>query len=318
MSKKKPNLTAYLSAPLSIATGFVLAILLFQFILKDTGPVPIFILFALIQVTCMTLFGLLPNKSKNKARMAAMLIIGLFLFVLAGLLGHNSFQIENFWFYLFAGTMAGVIVHLMMAKIVGPIFLGRSWCSWGCWSSMVFDLLPFKTDIKWHSTPARLFRNLHFFLSFCLVAVLVIGFHYTVIQTDPKLLAEGMGTQAEFMWLLIGNLLYWSTGILLAVALKDNRAFCKYLCPLTVFLRLTSRITLLRIQGNGTCTHCKTCVKHCPMGIDIPAYLQENTRVKSTECIMCMKCVAHCPEAILRTSLGFDVAVKDHLTVEDQ
>lgn len=36
------------------------------------------------------------------------------------------------------------------------------------------------------------------------------------------------------------------------------------------------------------------------MGIDIPAYIQAKTRVKSTECIRCMKCVANCPEVALK------------------
>ena len=36
------------------------------------------------------------------------------------------------------------------------------------------------------------------------------------------------------------NLLYYIVGISLAYALKDNRAFCKYICPVTVFLKPAS------------------------------------------------------------------------------
>jgi polyferredoxin len=201
-----------------------------------------------------------------------------------------------------------------MAKIIGPIFFSRNWCSWGCWSSMVFDLLPYKNNIKWQSKKAGLIRYIHFFLSFCLVAVLVFGFNYTIIQTNPQDLANGMGTKAEFIWLLAGNLLYYLSGIILAITFKDNRAFCKYLCPLTVFLKLTNKITFLRIKGDSAlCNNCKTCSQSCPMGIDIPAYIQAKTRVLSTECIMCMKCVANCPKAVLKTSLGLDYSKKEFL-----
>ena len=34
-----------------------------------------------------------------------------------------------------------------------------------------------------------------------------------------------------FWSFLIGNAVYYAVGILLAFGLKDNRAFCKYICP---------------------------------------------------------------------------------------
>ena len=34
-----------------------------------------------------------------------------------------------------------------------------------------------------------------------------------------------------FRMFLAGNALYYIAGIALAFAFKDNRAFCKYLCP---------------------------------------------------------------------------------------
>ena len=40
-----------------------------------------------------------------------------------------------------------------------------------------------------------------------------------------------------FWAFLMGNALYYIIGIILAFKLKDNRAFCKYICPITVFLK---------------------------------------------------------------------------------
>lgn len=46
--------------------------------------------------------------------------------------------------------------------------------------------------------------------------------------------------QIMFLSFMIGNALYYALGIALAFALRDNRAFCKYICPVTVFLKPAS------------------------------------------------------------------------------
>ena len=313
-TNKKAKLSAYLSAPLSIVIGFILAILFFTFILKETSPVPIFIIFAIIEAGSMALYGILPDKGKNIARMTSMFLIGSMLLLAAGILSSSNYQLEGFFFYLLSGTMSGVLIHFAMAKIIGPIFFSRNWCSWGCWSSMVFDLLPFKKNVKWNSPRSGKLRYLHFFISLTLVAVLFYVFKYAFVQTDPAALKNSMGTRTELIWFLLGNLFYYVAGITLAFKYKDNRAFCKYLCPLTVTLKFTDKFTLLRIKGDqNSCNNCGTCSANCPMGIDIPAYVKAGTRVKSTECIMCMRCVANCPEAALRTSIGLDFAGQEFL-----
>lgn len=312
--KKQPSFSAYITTPLSVAAGFILAILFFIFVLQEIAPAIIMAIFLVIQCGAMIAFGLLPPRHKRKARMTAMWLMGLFLFVMAGLLSRNSFQLENVWFFVLAGAMGGVIVHYSIAKIIGPILLGRTWCGWGCWTTMILDLLPYKSDIRWASLKTPRLRLLHFILSFALVVVVVCVLGIAVIDVSPKAQAEGLGTQAEFWWLLIGNLLYYLSGIILAFWLKDNRAFCKYLCPVTVFLRFTNRFSVLRIRGNAaSCTNCGTCSLGCPMGIDVNAYIKTGKRVKSTECIMCMKCITACPESNLRSSIGLDIATKDWL-----
>jgi ferredoxin-type protein NapH len=313
-NKKQPKLTAYLSGPVSIVTGFILAALFFMYILKDPSPVPIFIIFATIEAGGMLLYGVLPHRFKNIVRMVSMFIIGSFLFFLAGVLSSSNYQLEGFLFYLFSGTVSGAIVHYMMAKIIGPIFFSRNWCSWGCWTSFVFDLLPYKNNIKWNSSKSGKLRYVHFLVSVLVVASLFFGIKYGFVQTNPEALKNGMGTAIELTWFILGNLFYYLVGIFLAIKYKDNRAFCKYLCPVTVFLKLTTSFTLLRIKGDAKkCTNCNTCVRNCPMAINIPKYLKEKTRVKSTECIMCLKCISVCPEAILKTSVGFDLTKNEYL-----
>lgn len=54
-------------------------------------------------------------------------------------------------------------------------------------------------------------------------------------------------------------------GIALAYICKDNRAFCKYICPMNVEVPNNSR-----------------------------------KRKNATECILCMKCVEECPKKALK------------------
>ncbi len=300
----KPKLSAYLSAPLSIAMGFLLVVLFFIFVMKDASAVPVFITVALIQIIAMTMFGLLPDKHKRKARMTSMFLIGTMLFLFAGIFSSSNLQIEGFFFYLLSGTLSGVIVHYCIAKVFGPIFFSRNWCGWGCWSAMIFDLLPYKKTENNQAKMPGYYRYIHFALSFATVAFLFFVVKYAFVQTDAESLKNSMGTTTELIWFLVGNALYYATGIILAIKFKDNRAFCKYLCPIAPILKASSRFTILRIKGdNKSCTNCGTCSENCPMGINIPEYVKANSRVKSTECIMCMKCIAVCPQAILRTSI---------------
>lgn len=101
-----------------------------------------------------------------------------------------------------------------------------------------------------------------------------------------------------FWAFVVGNLIYYGVGIVLAFLWKDNRAFCKYLCPVTVFLKPMSYFSLLRITCDSEkCVSCGRCRKVCPMDVDMtdPARKRRN----GTECILCMECVKNCPERAL-------------------
>jgi polyferredoxin len=116
---------------------------------------------------------------------------------------------------------------------------------------------------------------------------------------------------SELIWRIGGNAFYFTSAILLAFALRDNRTFCKYLCPITVILKFTSRLSLLTIEGkHEKCTQCGSCVKACPMDINILEYVNSGERVLSTECIFCLTCTNVCPEGILKDKFKMDMGGK--------
>ena len=97
-----------------------------------------------------------------------------------------------------------------------------------------------------------------------------------------------------FRSFLVGNALYYGVGILLAVRLRDNRAFCKYLCPVTVFLKPMSYFSLLRVKNDtDKCLSCGRCRRVCPMDVDVCS--NARNRENATECILCLRCVEECP-----------------------
>jgi polyferredoxin len=99
---------------------------------------------------------------------------------------------------------------------------------------------------------------------------------------------------------VIGNILYYGIGIGLAFALKDNRAFCKYICPVTVFLKPASYFSLIRVKNDTEkCISCGRCKKVCPMDVD----MMDNSRKRKngTECILCNNCIDACPKKSLYT-----------------
>ncbi len=304
--QKKPKVWAYLATPLMSTVAMLGASLVSIYLLHLDGemsPVPVFVFFAVVNLVCMLLFAVLPVKRKGIARHAAMFVVGSTILFLAGILGKQNFQLEGFFFFALSGAFGGVIIHYVVGKILGPMLTGRSWCSWGCWTVMLLDLLPYKQSQGWVKGKS-VYRYVHFGLVLGLVLVLMLGFKYTL---------HGENDAAKAMvWFLVGNGLYYAAAIGLAIALKDNRAFCKYLCPVTVFLKAGTMISLLRIKGDkATCTRCGDCTRSCPMNIEISEYVHQGERVKSTECIMCMKCISVCSTASLSSSISMDLATTD-------
>ena len=254
------------------------------------------------------LYNTLPKLKKPIGRRLTLFLVGLFLVGFAIFMGYENVQIEGFMFGLLTGFVQMAVTHYFIAKIFGPMLFGRLWCGWACWTVMVLDLLPFtrpsgRLPGKW-----GWLRYLHFALSITLVAVLFFVFGFQ----------DGATGQTAVMWFIVGNAFYYAIGIGLAYALKDNRAFCKYLCPVSVPLKITTRLSLLKIGATGKeCNDCGACVKMCPMDVRIPEYIKNGQRVLSTECSLCQTCVTVCAKDSLKLSFGFDLGGKDLLRVRE-
>lgn len=223
-------------------------------------------------------------RQHKYARRFVQLFVGLYMLVYLGLICRENMQIEGFWYYLFTGVFEAATIHYAVAKIFGPLVFGRGWCGYACWTAMVLDFLPYKRP----ENPRKnlgFIRYVTFALSFAYVSFLFLG------RVDNL-------ERIMFWSFLAGNLLYYGVGIGLAFAFRDNRAFCKYICPITVFLKPVSYFSALRITCDKTkCVDCGRCRKVCPMNVDMTD--NSRRRVNGTECILCMECVKECPKKAL-------------------
>lgn len=223
-------------------------------------------------------------QNYKHARRVVQLLVGLYMLIYLGLICNENMQIEGFWYYLFTGVFEAATIHYAVAKIFGPLIFGRGWCGYACWTAMVLDFLPYKIPdhkrrkIGW-------IRYIVFLVALVFVAALFI--------------ADVANIEGIMFWaFIVGNVLYYIVGIALAIAFQDNRAFCKYICPITIFLKPMSYFALFRINcDKSKCVSCGKCKKVCPMDVDVTD--NSRRRKNGTECILCMECVKSCPKDAL-------------------
>lgn len=235
--------------------------------------------------SCLALGVYFYSRKVKYARNIVQFAVGLYMLAYLGVLSNENMQIEGFWYYLFLGVFEAAVIHYAVAKIFGPLFFGRGWCGYACWTAMVLDLLPFKT-------PRHPRRRIGFirYIVFSASLLFVGALFLLHVPNMERIMLKSF---------IVGNILYYAVGIALAFALQDNRAFCKYICPVTVFLKPASYFALLRVKNDTEkCIACGKCRRVCPM--DVGVRNNSRRRENGTECILCMRCIEECPAKSLR------------------
>ena len=234
--------------------------------------------------SCLALGIFLYMKKFKYSRNIVQFAVGLYMLVYLGIISNENMQLEGFWYYLSLGVFEAAVIHYAVAKIIGPLLFGRGWCGYACWTAMILDLLPYKVAQQPRKRIGFI-RYIMFLISLLFVGILLLF-------NTPNM------PQVFFWSFIIGNLLYYGIGISLAFAFQDNRAFCKYICPITIFLKPASYHSLVRVKNDEEkCVSCGKCKKVCPMDVDMID--NSRKRLNGTECILCTKCIDECPKKSL-------------------
>jgi len=222
-------------------------------------------------------------------RKIAILMIMPSLLFFVPIVNNENFQLEGVVMIVLVGFFSKGFIHYCIAKIFGPLVWRRGFCGYACWTAAVLDWLPISNGTR--NVP-RSYRNIRFIslaISFMIPLYLVF-----VLSFDPW---TGFINKNEMKWMFISNAIYYIISMPLAFILSDKRAFCKYVCPVSLVMKPSASLGLLKIKPNPdkVCIGCSACNKVCPMGVDVMNYMKHNKAVTDTECILCNDCGIVCP-----------------------
>lgn len=209
--------------------------------------------------------------------------------------------LESAWALLTRGeflTKVGTSsLVLLIGTLVTALLFRRAFCGQICPLGFLQELFGRLGRRLWKrppALPAAVDRVLRYgkYLVFAGIVVLSWAFAELVVRpfdpwaawmhlTSPELLTE-MGVGLALLVLgLVGSLF-------------EERAFCRYACPMGAFLGAVSQVGLSRVVRNtDTCIDCKACTRACPVALPVHASKQ----VTSAECLSCGLCVTACPVA---------------------
>jgi polyferredoxin len=245
---------------------------------------------------CLTGYATAPRALKQQQRRLVLVTGGLSILA-PSLLAGTSLDLEGFFALLLAGVGGAAIGHTLVTVIVGPLVFGRVLCGWGCWRAMVLELLPVGRGRGRRRGPWAALPYVGLATS---VGSAALG--YALLAHRPG----GPGApEAGLASVLVACGVYYAASVGLALALDDQRAFCKYLCPSSAILRWTSRPALLRVAARAdACSGCGACTRACPMDVDVATLAAEGRRIGSGDCVLCQRCVQACPTGALRLTFG--------------
>ena len=299
--RRKPSRALLIASTLITIGTFPVAAILWLPTTEKALAVSLFLLWVSLGPS-LILYALVSISHKQAARRLVLFTGGLGIIAFS-LLGATNLDLEGFFMLLFLGTAGAAIGHTLVTVILGPVFFGRFLCGWGCWRAMILELLsighsPGRRRGAWNLLP---FLGLALSIGAAAVLIFVLGHHP---GGSPGAMHAG-----SVRAIVSGFGIYYAASIGLAFALRDQRAFCKYLCPSGVILGLTSRFSIVKMSADGQlCNACGACSKVCPMDIDVAGFAVVGQRIRSGQCILCQRCAHACPTEALRLTARFDAA----------
>jgi hypothetical protein len=197
-----------------------------------------------------------------------------------------------------SGRNLGVLlmwaIWLFLLVAVLTPFFGRLWCTI-CPLPFFGDLIQRNSIFSPSAGRTRGFNNKYsgLFLKWPqwltnswlkLFTFLVLATFSTTLVAVPR--ASGM---VVLMLLLVPTLM---------ALIWEQRAFCRYVCPVSVFINPYSRMSpfALRSKSQEVCDHCKPhyCQKGSPEGWACPYGLNVGEIRENTDCGVCLECTRSC------------------------
>jgi len=240
-------------------------------------------------------------KNPDLGRKISLSIISLVFLVFLGVMQRENMQIEETVIYLAyfitTGIFTRVLIHYAIAKVFGPLIWGRGYCGWACYTAALLEWLPIKENR--HIPKKYTYIRIPVLIVSLLIPFILIqtGYDYMTRHIDSSITSFIESKKLDqFIWFLVGYILYYIVGIILAFVFKKRRAFCKIFCPVSLIMKLPTRVSLIKIKPSGNkCIKCGKCNEVCPMDVDVRKYIENGKKITSTECVFCRNCINICP-----------------------
>jgi len=240
-------------------------------------------------------------NNPDLGRKISLSVISLVFLVFLGIMQRENMQIEETVIYLAyfitTGVFTRVLIHYAIAKVFGPLIWGRGYCGWACYTAALLEWLPIKEN-KPIPKKYTYIRIPVLIVSLLIPFILIqTGYDYMSKHIDSSITSFVESKKLDqFIWFLVGYILYYIVGIILAFIFRKRRAFCKIFCPVSLIMKLPTRLSLVKIKPSGKkCIKCGKCSEVCPMDIDVRKYIENGKKVTSTECVFCRNCINICP-----------------------
>ncbi|HYE11533.1 MAG TPA: 4Fe-4S binding protein [Patescibacteria group bacterium] len=197
---------------------------------------------------------------------------------------------------------------------ISSLFLGRSYCSFLCMGGAgqeIFGHLIKKPPIAGPRKRRRIVRYIIFalWLGVILFVPLTNGGFLNINPFFPNDLDGSLPFISIPREVSAGLFMYFGMQLLSFVILTHilgNRAFCQFICPISVLGDIGSRIgRILHIPGlklhaeSEKCIQCKECNHNCQMGIDVCEMAKKKTMIDA-DCIFCGECIDACSRKVIR------------------
>ena len=208
-----------------------------------------------------------------------------------------SLRIEEFYLLLI------VVLILVFGFLFITMVFGRVWCGWLCPQTTLGDLSDWIDSRTGSLHPAgwqKALRQLFYLFLSGVVASNLVWYFIPPAQFFRRLASGEIGAVAGITLAGTFVLLYLDLALV-------RRTFCKTVCPYGRIQLLTMERGTLTLEFDpalkASCIRCGSCVRACPMGIDIREGLQ-------IECINCGRCLDACRDVMA----GRDAAGLIHYT----
>lgn len=250
----------------------------------------------------------------DKTQMFRLIIQCIFLFLLPETFNEAFGGVKYIFNQLGQGKEIelSIFVVKLIALCMYTFIFGRFFCGYGCAFGTLGDLsrrlytyICKKRKKRSHKLKENVVHKLMYLKYVILLGIVMMCF------TSCYSYTKGMSPWDVFSMITVKNfnLTEFKIGLIILIAvlvitLFEERAFCKFLCPMGAVFSLLPVLPLFTLHRNrkNCIPNCKGCIIECPSHIALDD--KGSVNIKG-DCIMCGKCINKCSKGNVSTDIKF-------------